>query len=247
MTQLLPGVGDARGVVVPAVTAEQMIEVDRAMIEDFGIDLARMMEHAGRHLAHLARVRFLEGDPRGRGVAVLAGTGGNGGGALVAARRLSGWGAEVTAYLLDEDRLGAVPEEQRRILSALGVRTRALDAFADPGDLILDGLFGYGLSGPPRGGAADAILEANDASAPLLSLDVPSGVDATSGVSHESSIRADATLTLALPKTGLTLQEARPFTGELYVADISVPPGLYASIGLEVGPLFAEYEILRLG
>jgi NAD(P)H-hydrate epimerase len=59
---------------VPYLTTSQMIEVDRAMMEDFRIDLIRMMENAGRALAHLARVRFLGGDPRGRKVVVLAGT-----------------------------------------------------------------------------------------------------------------------------------------------------------------------------
>ena len=73
---------------VPYLTTEQMIEVDRAMMEDFKIELIQMMENAGRNLAHLARERFLEGDPRSRKVVVLAGTGGNGGGALVCARRL---------------------------------------------------------------------------------------------------------------------------------------------------------------
>jgi NAD(P)H-hydrate epimerase len=79
---------------LPYLTVPQMIEVDRAMVEDFRIDLVRMMENAGRTLAHLGRVRFFEGDPRRRKAVVLAGTGGNGGGALVCARRLHAWGAE---------------------------------------------------------------------------------------------------------------------------------------------------------
>ena len=76
----------------PYVTTPQMVEVDRAMIEDFKIKLIQMMENAGRNLAHLTRIRFLDGDPQGRRVIVLAGGGGNGGGALVAARRLHNWG-----------------------------------------------------------------------------------------------------------------------------------------------------------
>lgn len=68
----------------PFLTTMQMIKVDRLTIEDDGIDLARMMENAGRNLAHLARARFLNGDPGGRLVVALAGTGGNGGGALAA-------------------------------------------------------------------------------------------------------------------------------------------------------------------
>ncbi|MCH7620929.1 MAG: hypothetical protein IH870_03435 [Chloroflexi bacterium] len=67
----------------PYLTTEQIFEVDRLMIEDFKIELMQMMEKAGRNLAHLARVRFFDGDPTGKKVVVLAGTGGNGGGALV--------------------------------------------------------------------------------------------------------------------------------------------------------------------
>ena len=73
---------------IPYLTTDQMREVDRAMIEDYYIELIQMMENAGRNLAHLARTRFLGGDPRGQHVVVLAGSGGNGGGGLVCARRL---------------------------------------------------------------------------------------------------------------------------------------------------------------
>ena len=76
----------------PSITADQMREVDRAMVEDYGIQLTQMMENAGRNLAHLARYRLLEGDPRGERVLVLAGKGGNGGGGAVCARRLHNWG-----------------------------------------------------------------------------------------------------------------------------------------------------------
>ena len=81
---------------IPSVDTAEMIEVDRAMIEDYHIELIQMMENAGRNLAHLARMRFLDGDPREKRVLVMAGGGGNGGGALVAARRLHNWGGNVT-------------------------------------------------------------------------------------------------------------------------------------------------------
>ena len=73
---------------IPYLTTDQMREVDRLMIEVYQIELMQMMENAGRNLAHLARDRFLDGDPQNKYVIVLAGTGGNGGGALVCARRL---------------------------------------------------------------------------------------------------------------------------------------------------------------
>ncbi len=234
---------------VPALTRAQMIEVDRAMIEDYGILLMQMMEHAGRHLAHLARIRLLDGDPRGRRVIVLAGTGDNGGGALVAARRLHMWGARVTVVLTKEmSAYSEVPAHQLAIALRLGLQVVGADQVArlGPADALLDGVIGYSLSGPPRGAAAELIRWANAQEAPVLALDTPSGLDAGSGAVYMPAIAATATLTLALPKVGLLTPEAAPFVGELYLADIGVPPQLYAGLGLEVGPIFAQDEIVRL-
>jgi len=236
---------------IPWLTTEQMIEVDRAMVEDYGILLIQMMENAGRSLAHLARARFLDGDPRGRSVVVLAGTGGNGGGALVCARRLHDWGARVRVVLTaPDDRFTPVPAHQLRILRKMGVGIHgaaelgaALDA-----ELIVDGVIGYSLKGAPHGDARRVLEWAGGHPAPVLSLDAPSGVDATTGTIYEPAIRAAATLTLALPKRGLRGEAVAALVGELYLADISVPPGLYAgpALGLEVGALFAEGDIVRL-
>ncbi len=225
-----------------------MREVDRAMIEDYGIALAQMMENAGRNLAHLVRTRFLEGDPHGRKVVVLAGRGGNGGGGLACARRLHNWGADVrvstTAPL---DGFEGVPRLQLDILHNMGVAVATESALPD-GEVVVDALVGYSLSGAPRGATADLVRSANSNGAPIVSLDVPSGVDPDSGQPYEPSVRAAATLTLALPKTGLLAEAARANVGDLYLADISVPPQLYASeaLGLEVGPLFAKGDIVRL-
>ena len=107
---------------IPFITTDQMREVDRAMMEDHGIDLAKMMENAGRELAHLARSRFLGGNPKGKRVAVLAGTGGNGGGGLVCARPLNICGANVTMRLSSPaERLTEVPRHQLSILERRGV------------------------------------------------------------------------------------------------------------------------------
>ncbi len=237
---------------VPYLTTEQMIEVDRAMIEDFGIELAQMMESAGRNLAALSRSRFLDGDPRGRRVVALAGPGGNGGGALVAARRLHGWGAEpVVALGAPAERFAPVPAQQLAIVRRLGVPVIEGDAEAEPAagaELVLDGLLGYSLRGAPRGRAAALIAWANGQPAPVLALDVPSGVDAGSGEVRDPAVRAAATLTLALPKRGLREPAARERVGELYLGDIGVPSGLYARppLGLDVPALFAREEIVRL-
>ena len=112
--------------------------------------------------------------------------------------------------------------------------------------MILDALIGYGLTGDPRGPIAEWIERADAASRPILSLDTPSGLDETTGVPGLPCIRATATLTLALPKTGLLTPAARAFVGDLYLADISVPPELYRRLGWDVGPLFADDTIIRI-
>ncbi|MFV1981468.1 MAG: NAD(P)H-hydrate epimerase, partial [Rhodothermia bacterium] len=111
---------------IPHLSTEQMREVDRAMIEDYGITLIQMMENAGRNLAALARQRFLDGDPVGKQVIVLAGKGGNGGGGLVCVRRLHGWGAEVRVFLgANAEEFRGVPATQLEIVEKLGVPIRS--------------------------------------------------------------------------------------------------------------------------
>ena len=235
---------------IPYLTTAQMIEVDRAMVEDFHIELVQMMENAGRMLAHLARVRFLNGDPIGKRVVVLAGRGGNGGGAMVCARRLHNWGAHIRLFLTKSPgAFTGVPAHQLDILQRMGVPVAEAEAVTAGEEvaLIVDGLIGYSLSGAPTGTAADLIRWANGCQAPILALDTPSGLDAATGTAFAPVIRAAATLTLALPKEGLRAAGAEPYVGELYLADISVPPSLYMGVlGVQVGDLFAQNDILRL-
>jgi len=237
---------------VPNLTTEQMVEVDRTMMEDYRIELIQMMENAGRNLAHLARIRFLDGDPRCRPVVALAGGGGNGGGALVAVRRLSNWGSNVTVVLgQDPGKMTSVPGHQLDILRRMGVRivVDGKPPVAPPPAVVLDGLIGYSLRGAPFGRTAELIRWANSLEAPILALDVPSGLDPTTGVAFDPTMHATATMTLALPKQGLRRPEALPLVGELYLADISVPPALYerASLGVSSEPIFALDDILRIG
>ena len=236
---------------IPFVTTGQMREVDRAMVEDYRIELIQMMENAGRNLAHLARTRFFDGDPRGRKVVVLSGTGGNGGGGLVCARRLDNWGAQVRVVTTRPDEgFRGVPAHQLDILRRMGVpvTTAGLLTQFPEADLLIDALIGYGLAGPPQGDAAGLIRHANEGEQPVLSLDTPSGVDTTTGAVHDPSIHATATLMLGLPKEGLRVPSVQSAVGELYLGDISVPPALYGQPGLDldVGALFATDEIIRL-
>ena len=236
---------------IPYLTTDQMIEVDRAMMEDYKIALIQMMENAGRNLAHLARERFCNGNPCDKQIVVLAGTGGNGGGALVCARRLHNYGAHVSVYLTKpDDAFTPIPAHQLAILHCMGVAVEPAAAVTDAPtpDLIVDGIIGYSLRGAPRGAAGDLIRWANVQRAPKLALDAPSGVDTTSGTVFDPAINATATITLALPKAGLRAPGVDTQVGELYLADISVPPELYAepALGLEVAHIFAQSDIVRL-
>ncbi len=229
---------------IPALTAAQMAEVDRLMIEEYGIQLLQMMENAGRSLAEQAR-RML-GSVSGRRIVVLCGAGNNGGGGMVAARHLHNWGATVRVILVAESStLTDLPKQQWQILRAMGVTSAApsSEEAAYP-ELIVDAMIGYGLQGNPRGAVADWIRWANQWSCPLLALDTPSGLETTTGAVGEPCVRATATLTLALPKIGLFVEEAKPFVGQLYLADIGVPPQLYRRLGIAVGALFAEDHII---
>ena len=121
-------------------------------------------------------------------------------------------------------------------------------AVANSPDLIIDGVIGYSLKGDPRGGANTLISWAAAQSAPILALDAPSGIDTATGQVFTPAIKAVATMTLALPKAGLLVDGVAAQVGELYLADISVPPELYAepALQLNVGSIFAQSDILRL-
>ena len=229
------------------------------MTADFGVDVLQLMELAGQAVAAWARQRFLGGAAEGKGVLILAGSGGNGGDGMVAARLLHAWGAAVTVWLSHPpDALKGAAAHQARSLAALGVplvdgtgdgggETKGGAALALPAaDLIIDGLLGFGLSGPPAGAAARLIAAANAHPAPILAIDLPSGLAAGSGEPYDPCVRAAATLTLALPKTGLLAPAARPFVGELAVADIGVPPSAYARLGVAVGSVFSEESLVRV-
>jgi NAD(P)H-hydrate epimerase len=172
---------------------------------------------------------------------------------MAAARRWFNWGAAVTVILgQGAEALQGVPAHQRAILEHMGVPVRGAgqggpdESILGSADLIVDALIGYSLRGAPREPLASLISTANAAGPPVLALDIPSGLDGDTGVAAEPTIRAAATLTLALPKAGLVRPAARAWLGALYVADISVPDVVYRRLGLSVGPIFARADIVRV-
>ena len=215
------------------ITGAQMVEVDREMIDELGIDLVQMMENAGRNLARAAIDLF---DPSS--VWVAAGSGGNGGGGMVAARHLANAGIDDTVTTTRPGReLSGVPARQFEILRRMGV---TIDDDPTGCDVAIDAIVGYSLRGAPRGLAAE-LVDACSQHARTLSLDTPSGIDVTTGDAPGSFVRADATVTLALPKVGLRDHTA---VGRLLLADISVPRSVTTSLG--GAPDFRRSPLLEL-
>jgi NAD(P)H-hydrate epimerase len=230
------------GLDVPAVTAAEMREVDRLAVEELGLQILQMMENAGRNLCELILQTF--GASAGR-IVVCAGAGGNGGGGLSCVRHLHNRGARV-AFLLDREvaSLHGPASAQARILRGAGIipeppeQARRLIADAP---VVVDALIGYSLQGPPRGRTEELIELCNGVAANVVSLDVPSGLDATTGAAPGIRVRPARVMTLALPKTGLTALDA-----EIFLADIGIPPELYAGLGISVGPLFGPRYRVRI-
>lgn len=226
----------AHGIDVRAVDAAQMREVDRIAMEETGPNLFQMMENAGRNLAQLAM--DLLGDRwQHAKVLVLAGSGGNGGGGICAARHLANRNVRATLCLADPSKLQGVPAFQRTILKSTSAQEIAFDRLQDEHpDLVLDALIGYGLQSAPSGRVADLIEWTVSSAAHVLALDIPSGLDATSGATPGVWVNARWTLTLALPKNGLRPER----TGELYLADIGIPPAVYQRLGVQYVPPFGR-------
>jgi NAD(P)H-hydrate epimerase len=220
-----------------------MRDVDRVAME-LGLTLPRMMENAGANLAWLASV-MLGGEVSGRRITVLAGSGGNGGGGLVAARRLIGWGADVAVRLAsDQADLAVVPLEQLRLLEQIEASIEVGASGLGITELFIDAILGYSQRGNPRGDAA--ALVAATADSLVLSLDVPTGLELERGIVGEPAVRAAATLTLALPKETLRAGAARPLVGELYLADISIPATVYERLGIGYRSPFSGSPIVQL-
>jgi NAD(P)H-hydrate epimerase len=232
-----------------------MVEVDRIATDQVGLGLLQMMENAGRELADLTR-RALGGSATDRRLIVLAGTGNNAGGGLVAARRLAGWGAEVmVVFARPILRLRTGPCAQLEPLLAAGVRTavaghdRSYPELASEvllADAVIDALIGYSLRGAPDDAYQPLIGIAPLGDGPVISLDLPSGIDASTGARPGAAVAADITLALALPKCGTEIGDGRRFSGTRYLADIGIPRSVFTELGIQGVPSFADGPLMRI-
>jgi len=224
-----------------AQTGAEAADFDRHAIRQVGVPQPVLMENAGRGAAQLL-VRLF--DPA-RVVGVV-GSGNNGGDALVALRTLAAWGIEARAVLVadrdvDDPLLHGWPI---RVDRDSDLDDDAWASIWAGTDVVVDGILGTGVQGAPRERQAAAIERLNGSGVPVFALDVPSGVDATTGDVPGAVVRAAATVSFGAPKLGALLHPARALVGRHVTLEIGFPP-LTASdaSGLVVTPAWARHRL----
>jgi NAD(P)H-hydrate epimerase len=218
-------------------TREQVREVDRLAIERYGIPGLVLMENASRGLAKYALSMLPEG---GRAL-IICGGGNNGGDGLAAARHLHNAGEQVAIVLLRP--YDSYTGDARTNLDIC----RAMDLFmieaaddvleglraAPPADLLIDGVLGTGISIEVRPPMTDVIDWTNSQPAPVLAIDIPSGLDCDTGRPLGAAVRAAATVTFVGVKRGFLQPGADQYTGRIVVVDIGAPRELVERLGEE--------------
>lgn len=225
-------------------TSEQMRNIDSRAIKGLGIPGLTLMENAGKGVVSV--LEAVAGDLRGKSVGVVCGKGNNGGDGFVVARHLFEKGVRVKAFLLGQ-KSETSPDAAvnlDRFVSGGGDLAELTDSnlfcelapFLQRAHFAVDAVYGTGFKGGTSGLAARTIELLNTTGVPVLSVDVPSGLDCDSGTADGPCVRAEATATLALLKKGLAFFPGRNSTGKTYVVDIGIPEECVEEegIGLEL-------------
>ncbi len=210
-----------------AISKKQAQDIDKIAQEKFGITALQLMENAGRSTAEIAHDML---DKAGR-IAIFCGKGNNGGDGFVAARHLLSKGIDVDVYLLvgyndvkndakvNLDILSALGLSINELISPASLRKIDFSSYA----LIIDAIIGIGLSGKIKGIAEDIIRNINNTQTLVLSVDIPSGLDADSGARPGICVEADKTITFVSIKTGMTGTSGSSYCGEIVIRDIGFP------------------------
>jgi NAD(P)H-hydrate epimerase len=230
---------------IKVVSSEQMREVDRRSIEDIGIPGVVLMENAGLQVVEKIR-KFFNGELP-QHVLIVCGRGNNGGDGFVVARHLTNKGVDVTVILLGESGMlrgdaqtnwKICVESGVNIIELTGdqVYTQLFDYMVDS-DVIVDAIFGTGLSSAAKGIYEEVINIIDESEIPVISVDIPSGLSSDTGALIGSAIQADMTVTFGLPKVGTILYPGAGYCGDLEIVDIGIPP---------IVEMEAEYSALLL-
>jgi NAD(P)H-hydrate epimerase len=208
------------------LTASQAKALDSRALLDYGISALVLMENAGRQVC----LEAIASHVRGMKIAIFCGKGNNGGDGFVAARHMLAQGMMPDIYLAcsksdvsNEARtnLNILLELKQKItlISAKNVSRLKMDSYG----LIIDALLGVGLSGEVRGVYKDLIGLINSSGARILSVDIPSGLDATTGKALGCCVKADKTITFVAKKRGMAVADGPGYCGRVVVADLGLP------------------------
>jgi hydroxyethylthiazole kinase-like uncharacterized protein yjeF len=217
---------------------DEMRAMDHAAIEQYGIAAQLLMENAG-HAAYFALRNEFE--IRNKHIIIICGSGNNGGDGLVLARKIYANGGHVQVVLLgDPTKYHGPARTNYEIISRIPIEIQRVDELGDVGekiaacDLIVDAIFGTGLTREVEGFYRAVIERINASNKPVLSIDIPSGINGDNGQVMGVAIKADLTVTFGLPKLGNMLYPGYECGGKLFVSHISFPPSLYQSDALKV-------------
>jgi len=213
---------------------------DRFAIQHLGIPGSVLMEHAGTGV--VGKMISQYGSLSGKSILVVCGKGNNGGDGFVVARQMLNRGAAVQTVLVGKGSLLKGDAKQnyliwKNLVKRLGARTKishieiqsikSLSRIPKP-DFVVDALFGTGFHGEVRGVHKGVIEWMNESGAPIIAVDIPSGVDADNGCVMNSAVKAELTVTMGLKKIGLIVGEGRIYAGAVEVTNIGVPPKIYS-------------------
>jgi hydroxyethylthiazole kinase-like uncharacterized protein yjeF len=227
------------------LTSEQMQKVDAETIDTVcpGVEL---MERAGRNVATFIRHKF---EPDASKAVIFVGSGNNGGDGLVIARYLcqAGWSCSVHLLKPPEKFTPDAAKNYQRFQNVLSENSNAAEYDANrpdwpervtedaaDADVLVDAIFGTGIAGAPRGKGLEMIEIANSLAGPMVAVDIPSGIDGTTGEAPGAAIVADYTVTIGAPKTGLLFHPGKSYAGEVTVVGIGFPEEVIAKHGGDV-------------
>lgn len=223
-------------------TASDVRKLDQSVITDYGVSQSVLMENAAAAARDVISRRW---GISGRDILVVCGAGNNGGDGLALARLLYARGAAVSILMAaDPGRLGGASAENWTIVNNLPLEILRMEADPDPAvfrrlnleerDLVVDALFGTGLSRDIQGPMALLVDRINKAPVPVLALDIPSGINSDSGEVLGRAIRADATVAFGIPKRGNLLFPGFELGGVLHLSEISFPPEICGDESMEL-------------
>ncbi|HUO84321.1 MAG TPA: NAD(P)H-hydrate dehydratase [Thermoanaerobaculia bacterium] len=228
------------------VTSEQMSSIDRRAIDEFGIPSIVLMENAASAVTEVIERHY----PEAEEVALFCGTGKNGGDGLAVARHLHNRGLVVHIFIVGKKKAltgDAAINLRTCEQMAIPIATITDDATlvealarASTGDLVIDAIFGTGLNRPAAGLHADVILSLSQLRLPILSIDLPSGLNGSSAEVEEPVVEADITVTFAQPKIPHIFSPAAAWCGEVVVADISIPRAAVDAEGVSLSLIRRE-------